>query len=79
MEGWRGWIGTTAVPRSTSGSSRPTIASTVRVSGPKICDDHIEVKPISRSLVARTSVRSSGPSASSPIPMRMSPSPLDDL
>ena len=32
MTGWRGYVGTTAVPSSMSGTSRPTTASSVRAS-----------------------------------------------
>ncbi len=35
--GWRGYVGMTDVPSSTSGTSRPTTASAVRASRPKIC------------------------------------------
>ena len=56
--GWRGCTGTTAVPRLTSGSARPMIARTVKVSGPKICDAHMVSKPSSRSVRARSMVSS---------------------
>ncbi len=35
--GWRGNVGTTAVPSSMSGTSRPATVSAVRASIPKIC------------------------------------------
>ena len=36
--GWRGNVGTTLVPSSMRGTSRPAMASTVSASCPKICD-----------------------------------------
>ena len=36
--GWRGKVGTTLVPSSMRGTSRPATASTVSASFPKICD-----------------------------------------
>ena len=36
--GCRGYVGTTLVPSSIRGTSRPTMASVVRASWPKICD-----------------------------------------
>ena len=35
--GWRGYVGTTPVPSSMPGTSRPTTASVVSASTPKIC------------------------------------------
>ncbi len=37
INGWRGYVGTTPVPSSMRGTSRPTMASAVSVSWPKIC------------------------------------------
>src|SRR6202034_1075500 len=72
IEGCRGWIGTTAVPKSTSRNSCPTMANTVSVSGPKICDDQKLANPASRRRDARASVFSIEPVVSSPIAMRTS-------
>ena len=35
--GWRGWTGTTPVPRPMPGTCTPAAASSVSGSGPKIC------------------------------------------
>src|SRR2546421_3884133 len=50
MIGWRGYVGTTAVPSSMSGTSRPTTARSVRASYPNICDDQAVATPCPASI-----------------------------
>src|SRR3989440_10133407 len=72
--GWRGYVGTTAVPSSMRGTSRPTTASDVSASGPKICGIQYDAKPSSaaRRVDATTSSIPPCPATSPPkIPMRM--------
>src|SRR6266540_4999882 len=72
--GWRGYVGTTAVPSSMPGTSRPTTASDVKASGPKICGIQYDAKRSSaaRRADATTSSIPPCPATSPPkIPMRM--------
>ncbi|CAB4625943.1 unannotated protein [freshwater metagenome] len=59
--GWRGKVGTTAVPSSMPGTSRDAMARAVSVSRPKICGIHAEAKPASAiaftSSIAASTVR----------------------
>ena len=50
--GCRGNVGTTLVPSSIRGTSRPTIASAVNASWPKICGTQKDANPSSSARLA---------------------------
>ena len=72
--GWRGYVGTTDVPSSMRGTSRPTIASAVSASWPKMFGAQYDAKPSASACRASATTSSIVPSLMDPpnIPIRMS-------
>ena len=64
--GWRGYVGTTAVPRSMPGTSRPTTASAAIASIPIVCGSQNDVYPALAASRAASTILSMGPLAASP-------------
>ena len=68
--GWRGYTGTTPVPRPMPGTREPAAARRVSASGPKIWDAKAWSSPASRYRSSTATTSASGLSVSIMLPMR---------
>ena len=73
ISGWRGYVGTTDVPRSILGTWWPITDSSVRASWPALWGSQPDVKPAASSWAKRPTISSTGPCSivGKKIPMRI--------